>query len=224
MILRTRRAHVLRARETLASPEKVRLDWIRNLAAGFAGLDFLVLLYLLHFFAGLPLPRRPDVVLHLAIAAFILTIGYLGLRRPEVFSGGEKALSSGLPDTAADGAREPARVPAEDVRRLVEYTEREKPFLDPDLTLFDLARSLSLPPYQVSAILNRGLGKTFFAFVNGFRVEEAKRRLLDPAAGRTKILALAFECGFNSKSAFNRVFKDLTGLTPSEFQRSRRSG
>jgi AraC-like DNA-binding protein len=110
-----------------------------------------------------------------------------------------------------------------EVRRVLEYMERERAYLSPELNLYDLARAIAMPPYQLSALLNRRLGKTFFEFINGYRVEEAKRRLLDPAQGSLKILALALECGFNSKSAFNRVFKEITGQTPSDFQRQGRA-
>jgi AraC-like DNA-binding protein len=224
LILRLRERHIRSAPQVLSARDKVYLDWIRNLVLGFAFIALLTLLYLLHMLAGLPLPRTPGVFLHLTIAVFVIAWGYQGLRQPEIFAVGrpEDLETRGKASAAASGLEEPLSPADESVRLILSYMNREKPFLAPDLNLFDLARSLALPPYQLSAVLNRKLGKTFFDFVNGYRVEEAKRRLLDPAGANLKILALAFECGFNSKSAFNRVFKAMTGLTPSEFQRSGR--
>jgi len=68
-------------------------------------------------------------------------------------------------------------------------------------------------------MINREFNSNFFTFVNGYRVEEAKRRLAEPESRRIKLLALALDCGFASKSSFNRVFKEMAGMTPSEFQR-----
>jgi AraC-like DNA-binding protein len=62
------------------------------------------------------------------------------------------------------------------------------------------------------------LNKTFYDLVNGYRVEEAKRLLLDPKSKNNKILAIAFDSGFNSKTTFNTVFKKFTGFTPSDFK------
>jgi AraC-like DNA-binding protein len=66
--------------------------------------------------------------------------------------------------------------------------------------------------------LNERLKKSFYDFVNGYRVEEARRILRDPRRGDQKILTIAFDSGFASKAAFNRVFKRHTGMTPSEYK------
>jgi AraC-like DNA-binding protein len=75
-----------------------------------------------------------------------------------------------------------------------------------------------VPAYQVSQAINEGLKKTFYDLVNGSRVEEAKRLLLDPKNKNIKIMAVAFDSGFNSKTTFNTVFKKFTGLTPTDFK------
>jgi len=94
----------------------------------------------------------------------------------------------------------------------------DKLYLQPELTLQDLADRLRIPAYQVSQAINDGLQKTFYDLVNGCRVAEAKRLLLDPKNKNIKIMAVAFDSGFNSKTTFNTVFKKFTGVTPSEFK------
>jgi AraC-like DNA-binding protein len=96
--------------------------------------------------------------------------------------------------------------------------EQDRPFADGNLTIQKLAEKLSVPPNHLSQTINEKLGQTFSDFINSYRVEEAKRRLLDPASKHLSILGIAEEVGFNSKSSFNAVFKKHTNMTPSEFR------
>ncbi|TAL47100.1 MAG: AraC family transcriptional regulator, partial [Chitinophagaceae bacterium] len=77
---------------------------------------------------------------------------------------------------------------------------------------------LQVPAYQVSLALNEGIKKNFYDVINGYRVEEAKRLLLDSKSKNFTILSVGFEAGFNSKTTFNTVFKKFTGVTPTEFR------
>ena len=97
--------------------------------------------------------------------------------------------------------------------------EREKPYLDANLTLQELAGRVSISLNHLSQLLNERLNQTFFDFVNSYRVQEAKRELCNPAKAHLTILAIAYDVGFNSKSSFNSAFKKHTGITPSEFKR-----
>ena len=72
-------------------------------------------------------------------------------------------------------------------------------------------------PNYLSQVINEVEGINFYDYVNRLRVEEFKRLLSLPENQRFTLLALAYDCGFNSKSAFNRCFKKTTGLSPSEY-------
>ena len=98
--------------------------------------------------------------------------------------------------------------------------EKEKPYLDNELSLTKLAEALNITPHQLSFLLNEGFGQNFYQYVNSFRVDAAKAMLLNPEFAHLSILGLAFEAGFNSKSSFNTVFKQHTGLTPTAYKRS----
>ena len=102
--------------------------------------------------------------------------------------------------------------------KLCKFVEEKRPYLQTGLRLEDLARALGLKPYQVSEILNLGVGSTFYDYINRFRIEEAKRRLRDSAFAHMNILGIANDSGFNSKSVFNKAFREHTGMTPSEFR------
>ena len=96
--------------------------------------------------------------------------------------------------------------------------ENDRLYLDEELSLRTLSEKTGLPSAIVSQVLNERLKRNSYDFVNGFRVEEAKRILRDPRRSDQKILGIAFDTGFASKVAFNRVFKKYTGLTPSEYK------
>jgi AraC-like DNA-binding protein len=95
--------------------------------------------------------------------------------------------------------------------------ESKKLFMNAELSLHQLARETALPTKMVSSIINRATGKTFLAFVNSYRVQEVIRRLELGDQKRFTLLAIAFESGFNSKSTFNRVFREQTGQAPGEY-------
>jgi AraC-like DNA-binding protein len=90
-------------------------------------------------------------------------------------------------------------------------------YLNPDLKLDELSARLNLPVKSVSSLLNQHIGKNFNDFVNGYRVEEVKKRLINPAANRFTIASIALDCGFNSLATFQRCFKQVTGVTPSQY-------
>ncbi len=103
---------------------------------------------------------------------------------------------------------------------LMEVMDKEKPYLNPNLTPRDLELLTKIKVYYLSQTLSEVLNKNFSEFVNAYRVKEAKRLLLDPAKNKENVLSIGFESGFNSKSSFNRVFKQHTGKTPSQFRAS----
>lgn len=96
--------------------------------------------------------------------------------------------------------------------------KEKKLYLQADITLDHLAEQLKIKPKDLSQIINRHFGKNFWEFVNYYRVEEAKRLLLDVDAKQKTITDIYLESGFNSKSVFNTFFKKEVGVTPSAFR------
>lgn len=95
----------------------------------------------------------------------------------------------------------------------------EKVFLDPELSLTGLAKQLAVTEARLRAVINADLEyRNFRTFLNQHRVEAAKKALSDPMRKQDPIIAIALDCGFNALPSFNRVFKDLTGQTPSAFR------
>jgi transcriptional regulator GlxA family with amidase domain len=103
--------------------------------------------------------------------------------------------------------------------KLERIIDVEKPYLREDLTLKDLAELLQITDKKMSALLNRYLNTSFYDYINGLRVVEVKKRIQDPAFEKYTLLAIALECGFNSKASFNRIFKKMTVVSPSEYKK-----
>ena len=104
------------------------------------------------------------------------------------------------------------------IEHIYSFMQTERPFLNAELTVQDLSKQLNISRHHLTEILNNDIGKNFFTFVNEYRVEEVKRRLLDERFEHLTIVAIAFESGFNSKSTFNSIFKQNTGSTPSQWK------
>ncbi len=106
---------------------------------------------------------------------------------------------------------------------LQQAMEQDRLFLDPKLTLGYVADHTGLPMKVISHVLNQHMKKSFNEFVNGYRTDELKRRLLEPGNEHLTITGLAFDCGFNSQATLQRVFKQFTKLSPKEYQRMHQS-
>ena len=105
--------------------------------------------------------------------------------------------------------------------RLENAIREEKIFIENELSLAELSKKINVQPYQLSELISRVYGESFFDFINRYRIEEIKARLDDPASDSYSLLGIAMDCGFNSKSSFNTAFKKFTGLTPSEYRKQK---
>lgn len=158
----------------------------------------------------------PNLLVPLGASLLIYAMGYLKMRRPEPQTGGK--------DEPPVKKYEKSTLTAERSERyldkLLSFMEKEKPFTDGNLTIQKLAEKLSIPAPHLSQTINERLGQTFSDFINSYRIQEAKMKLLDPALKHLSVLGIAEEVGFNSKSSFNSVFKKHTNMTPSEFRQA----
>ena len=101
-----------------------------------------------------------------------------------------------------------------------QYLKDKKPYLNPEYSLQMMADDLSISREKLSYLINSGQQKNFYKLINEFRVEEVKKKLLNPNFKHYTVLGVGLDCGFNSKTSFNRIFKEETGLTPSEYKKA----
>lgn len=97
--------------------------------------------------------------------------------------------------------------------------EVQKCFLKHNLNIEEFSKRIDLPVKDVSSVINKHYGTNFFEFMNKYRVEEAKRLLLEPTSSDMTVLDILLQAGFNSKSAFHRFFNRMVGMSPTEFRK-----
>ncbi len=215
------RRHNLNIKKYFSHIDNIDLKWLKILLlSSLIGYSAISLIYIADFAFDL-LPYNFMQLTGFAIASvFILIQGFFGQKQGNIFKDKEIKLNidKEIPERANSS---PLRNEDEKfISRLINYMENEKPFLNPDLTIAALAAEVETSPDYLSTILNTGLHQNFFDFINYYRVSEFKKACKDPANKNYTIISIAYDCGFNSKATFNRVFKQTTGLTPGEYQKS----
>ncbi len=125
----------------------------------------------------------------------------------------EKYQNSNLQDNQKDKFQE----------KLLVNMKSQKPYLNPELNISQLSEQLKIPTYYLSQLINERLGCNFLDFVNRYRIEELKDKLMDESLNHYTIITLAYESGFNSKTAFYSAFKKNVGSTPSQFRKENQS-
>jgi ligand-binding sensor domain-containing protein/AraC-like DNA-binding protein len=121
-------------------------------------------------------------------------------------------------DKYKTSALDPAKI-EETINDLSTIMSNEKLYLDPDLTLRDLADRLKIHYNYISRIINEKFGMSYNDYVNKYRIDEVKKRFSDPKFADKTVLEIMYETGFYSKSVFNTAFKKFTGMTPSEYRK-----
>jgi len=225
------RNHRRRIEDSYSNTARVNLAWLFWLAVAAAGIWALATT--IHIaVAG---ARVRDELVTLAIALLVYAIGYMGLRQPEIFR--YETAEHPVPIPTAVAVVEEPSTPQSDAPRyersglgdeeaaklkgaLLVLMDRERPWTNSELTLADLASQLGTTPHKLSELLNSDIGKTFYDFVNSYRVRDVQRRIKSGEARTRKMLALALDAGFASKSTFNQAFKKLTGQTPSAYRKA----
>jgi len=160
--------------------------------------------------------------LFLSLSVFVILIGYIGLKQKVIFSSEDVivAVEVSKTHTKYSGSRLSDSEAKQYAGKLAEFMKSSKPYLNPDLSLPQLAAELNISSHYLSQVINEQFNLNFFDFVNGYRVEAFKEKITDPEFRNFSLLGIAFECGFNSKSAFNRTFKQASGITPSQFKKT----
>ncbi len=161
-----------------------------------------------------------------AIIPFL--IGYFAIHQPETFKLTPSYVS--IFDDVLDSTPEPSienqDLTEEDkvwIEKIDKYMIKSRCYTNPKLSLAELANQLKIPSHVLSRIINEGYQKNFFDFVNSYRIEEFKQLLQENKNAQFTLLSLAYEVGFNSKTAFNRSFKKITDQTPREYVESLKS-
>ncbi len=184
------------------------LQWVKHLSIGLAIIWILVIFF-------------NDQVIFGGVTVLVCAIGILGINQVPVFVGNfmpdpsTPAPTSSLPRYAKSGLS--ASQSDALFEQLTQLMKTQGVYKNPELSLGELAELLSVHPNSLSQVINEKTEKNFYQYINQLRVEAFLQVAALPHKQHYSLLALAFECGFNSKSTFNKYFKKLTGETPSTF-------
>jgi AraC-like DNA-binding protein len=212
------RSYNLRIRHYFSEISEINLAWLRILLSicivFYAGNS---LLYITDYIFNIFSYHALQTIGYAYASLFILVLGYRGYRQGHVFSSRVVDQEMSLPEKTISSHASGNEEEKAFILRLIDYMEKEKPHVKPELTLSALAAMLGESPDRLSSVLNGTLGKNFFDFVNHYRIEEFKSICREGLEKNYTIMGMAWDAGFNSKATFNRVFKKMTGLTPGEY-------
>lgn len=199
----------------------IDLSWIRKLVLvfGIAWTALISVTVIHHVFQLFSMVFCTDG-LFLSLSVFVILIGYFGLKQKIIY-GNEDIIVPVEPSntqTRYAGSKLSDSEEKQLADQLKKHFDSSKSYLNPDLTLSQLAAEVGISSHLLSQVINEQFNLNFFDFVNQYRVEEFKQRIVNPNYESYSLLGIAFDCGFNSKSAFNRIFKKVTTLTPSQYK------
>ena len=214
-----------------SNTEKINFNWLLYLILWIVIIWIVILVW------------REDYLIFGAASLFVIWLGYFGIKQVQVFThpGHGRGTPTSPPSNhnamkeQVDEVTSVVTEPTEQIshkyqksslsesdavlihERLKQYLAEQKPYTNPDLTLDELARELDVHPNHLSQVINSRENKNFYDLVNEKRVEAFIKSLAKPVSQQYTLLAIAYDCGFNSKASFNRNFKKYTGQTPSDY-------
>ena len=194
----------------------LKLDWLRWL------IRFFILINILYFIPIVFLVHSGNTHLIRAVVSLIISliIWTLGIR---IVFGGINVRQAVPPADKKNSAPAKDRAMPEIAAAVTVLLEDQRLFTNPDLDLDELVRKSGFSRNEISAYFNNSLNKNFYQVINELRVSEVIRLMKDSAYANYKLISIAFDAGFNSKPTFNKIFKQMTGSTPSEFRKNLKS-
>ena len=213
--LSARHLAALKRKNNITNGRLISFKWMQQFVRIFLVFQVIWLLYLVPYV----IPRYTDFMLdtfkwYPVYIPLAIMIYWLGIKGWLVSSHTAAAKKNGIIPSSLTTA-----MIEETALHLRKAMEKDKIYLNPNLNLSLLALHTGIAQKTISSVLNQHLQKSFNEFVNYYRVEAIKTKLQEEAAHNLTIAGVAMECGFNSQATFQRTFKDLTGMSPSEFRK-----
>lgn len=209
-------------KNTRSSNHRIDLQWLQWMIMVFSLTLFAdIVEHFLPFslsISGIPLIFF--VILFLVNGMF-----YKGLKQPYIFLGITqddqrliRELETGHWENPVKTVPEISEQIQQELKHIRHHVNTYRPYSNSELTLKDLAEQLEMPPKRLSFLINNYLHQNFMGFINAYRIKYAQERLANPKDAQETVQEVMYESGFNSKSSFNTLFKQKTGLTPSEYK------
>lgn len=211
-----------------SSKEEISLTWLKIFVAGF------LIYYVFEFstlFIGKFFLEIPESIYFSIVSLHIFFVGYMGLRQREVFpliKIEKEELHSSLDFEKTETSESNlAHIISDEMKeevafKITELLEKDKIFLNSELSMFDLSEKLDINKNYLSHIINEVFELNFFNLINKYRIEEAKKMLTDPQYDHLSVEGIAKSVGFNSRNVFYPVFKKFCDMTPAEYKQINR--
>jgi len=217
-----------RSNNYFAEDDAVKVLWLKTTVLLWMGIIILQTLFIP--FKDLLISYLPfighvhAILINFTSVAWIYAFAYFAITHPDLFERSKKVVDALTKGDNKEKEKYQISDNYEDLieKRLKTTIENDKPFLNEQLTLPELAESLKVPSYLLSRYINKAFKKNFVTYINDLRIDVVKEKLLNPELKNLSILEIAFESGFRTKSAFNSYFKKTVGTTPSDYRRSRK--
>lgn len=227
--------HKKLVKDFFSNTQKIELQWLQVVLFG------ILFIWILAAFSQLAVHLRfeiidrsdEDIYVNIAVNLWVISIAYYGFKQGSVFQNlhrdvltieneeKNKELVKEQPNNIILKKYTKSRLDKETIERLaltlMNHMKNQKPYLDPDLNLLQLAKAVNLSTNDLSQVINEYYKMNFYDFINRDRVESVKQAIINGDTKTKTLLGIAFDSGFNSKASFNRAFKKMTGQTPTEY-------
>ncbi|MFP4663568.1 MAG: helix-turn-helix domain-containing protein [Bacteroidales bacterium] len=222
LMLMLLRKHSTNLKYYFSFTEDINLNWLKV----FVGMYIIISsLDLLVFYIGNS--GGVQIFYYAMMVFFFNFLGYFGLKQKDIydFKHAETEISDEAVEDVAPSEVKSVKpgMPKEKkellMQSILKLMEKEKPYMDPKLTIFVFSRALNINKTYISKVINEQMNENFSSFINRYRVEEAKKYLKAAEYENYTIEGIAHTVGFNSKASFNNAFKKFTGLTPSAYKK-----
>jgi len=229
LLLQKHRKNILK---DFSYTEEIDLKWLKYLVLSMGMVWIIVVITnVLSHFSGVITEKMATDLIYYSVAIVIFFEGYFGIKQQIIYSPSNNNDPAVLPLTTeikesnkeknTESRYIKSGLKKEEsekyLQSLLEYMKEDSPYINGKLSLKQVAQKMDISTNYLSQVINENLKKNFFDFVNEYRVNLVKQKMKDPTNSQYTLLALAYDCGFNSKSSFNVIFKKNTGLTPSEY-------
>lgn len=200
---------------TTSSFYMISLSWMELII--YLQLVILIVALLESYFQTVTNTNIIILVIYIFTLVQIHCIYFLGLKQVQLFKGfKEEEIDTNNPTEYSI----PEDVFNSYLEKLSRYIEKEKPYLEPDISLQELSDKLSISPRNLSHIINKQFKRNYFSYINHYRLEFAKQSLIETDSPIKKIM---YDAGFTSKATFFSCFKSSTGLTPVQYRKNQKS-
>ncbi len=227
-IFRLLSEHRKNVKNNFSYNKNVDLQWLKNMNIAALIMTVMTVFFLFGILKGILSGQLLNNIYFSLISIFAISLGYWGLKQKRIFSFVQpkgKLSESEIHEENQQIQKRSNPIydfnpsATKDIETLLNFMKEEKPYLDSDLNIGILANKLNLHSHQLSKYINNYFNKNFFEFINDYRIDEFKKLIANPKNKNYSIIGIAFDAGFCSKATFNRIFKNATGTTPSQYRK-----